>query len=356
MTTGSATTAARPALPGAAWSQQIDDAPVALAVTGSLVAVAGAAGTAWILSLDTGEPLATATVPGGILALDFSRNAAHLALTGPTGHALLRLEDNRLRVFETGAWSSAAHWSGTDRVAIASGHRALILNADGEQQWRTDPAPSTVTDLRWLRQGRRLAIAAYGGIYCHERHTGAPVAEFRYLGSHLAIATDPAERWLCSGNQDASIHIWRTRDAQDLTMTGYPDKISRLAFDPTGRYLASDGAPDITVWDFSGKGPEGTRPRMLRAHETVTALAWRPGNDTILASAGTEGTFALWRTGNGRPGARSRPLLQRELPHPVTALAWSGPNHVILADRRGTIRALPYPSQTLSSDPACERP
>lgn len=50
----------------------------------------------------------------------------------------------------------------------------------------------------------------------------------------------------------------------------------------------------MTVWDFSGKGPEGTAPRSLRCHETVTALAWRPGAAGHLASGGADGTVALW--------------------------------------------------------------
>jgi WD40 repeat protein len=102
------------------------------------------------------------------------------------------------------------------------------------------------------------------------------------------------------------------------------------------------GAPDITLWDFSGKGPEGTRPKMLRAHETVTALVWRPGTDAILASAGAEGLLAVWKAASGRAGARCRPVLEYEHPEPVTALAWSGPRSLISAGHDGTIRARPY--------------
>ncbi|MFF3075105.1 WD40 repeat domain-containing protein [Kitasatospora sp. NPDC057904] len=244
-------------------------------------------------------------------------------------------------------------WTSPERVAVASGRRALVLDPDGTQQWTTDPAPSTVTDLAWLREGRRLASSAYGGVRCHERHTDKPVTEYRYLGSHLAIALNPNGRWICTGNQDSSIHIWRTLPqpsaggapiGDDLTMHGYPDKIARLAFDDTGRCLASDGAPDITVWDFSGKGPAGTKPRTLRAHETVTALAWRPGGGAVLASAGAEGTLALWRADSGRPGALVRPAHARELPEPVTALAWAGPDLLVFADYEGQVEAWQVPA------------
>ncbi|MER5220046.1 hypothetical protein [Streptomyces flaveus] len=85
----------------------------------------------------------------------------------------------------------------------------------------------------------------------HGRHTVQPVATYSYIGSHLALAVAPTEKWICSGNQDASIHcakLPRTRDGSELTMSGYPEKVSRLAFDDTGFWLAADGAPDLTVF------------------------------------------------------------------------------------------------------------
>ncbi|MFI9321597.1 WD40 repeat domain-containing protein [Kitasatospora aureofaciens] len=329
----------------ALWGAEVDDAPVAVAAGAGLVAVAGAAGTAWILDTADGTPVGTVTLPGGLLALEFSPGGAHLALAGPSGYGLWRRCDGRFLRAETGAWSAAVRWASDDRVAVASGRRVQVLDPDGARQWGTDLAPSTVTDLAWLRDGRRLVSSAYGGVRCHERHSEKPVAEYKYLGSHLAIALEPNGRWICTGNQDASIHIWRTRDGDELTMHGYPDKIARLAFDPTGRWLASDGAPDITVWDFSGKGPAGTKPRSLRAHETVTALAWRPGSAAILAGAGTENKLALWRADAGRAGALLRPAFERELPEPVTALAWAGPDVLVIAGYEGRVEAWPLPEK-----------
>ena len=166
------------------------------------------------------------------------------------------------------------------------------------------------------------------------------MTSYGYPGSHLAVAVSPEGRWICTGNQDASIHIWRTRDAAELTMSGYPGKVSRLAFDDTGRWLASDGSPQVTVWDFAGKGPEGRAPRMLAAHDTVTALAWRPGNGAILATGGAEGTVALWDAAAGAPGRPRTSAPRWELGDQVTALAWRGRDHLLAATRTGTIHCL----------------
>jgi WD40 repeat protein len=328
------------------WDVTVDDAPVALSAQGDLVAVAGADGTAWIFDSGTGAASGSLELPGGLLDVALSPDAAHLAATGPTGYALWRRADGQATVTENGSWSATASWAAPDRLAIASGRRALVLSAAaGERLWETEPAASTVTDLAWLREGRRLAVAAYGAVRCHERHTPKPVATYRYVGSHLALAITPNGRWICSGNQDASIHIWRTRDGGELTMSGYPEKVSRLAFDDTGRWLAADGAPDVTVWDFSGKGPAGTAPRSLRCHGTITALAWRPGSSGHLASGDEDGTLALWNATSGSPEGRLRPARTLESDAAVAALAWSGHDLLIVAYRDGRVRAHHVPSR-----------
>ncbi|WP_039939497.1 WD40 repeat domain-containing protein [Streptomyces himastatinicus] len=329
-----------------AWDTTVDDAPVALSARHGLLAVAGASGMVWVLDAATGAGIDTFELPGGALSVALAPDARHAAATGPTGYALWRREDSRTTVRDTGAWSSAAVWANHERVAIASGRRAHVLTPDGDERWATEPAASTVTDLAWLRQGRRLAIAAYGAVRCHERHTPKPVATYPYIGSHLALAVAPTGRWICSGNQDASIHIWRTRDASELTMSGYPGKVSRLAFDDTGFWLAADGAPDVTVWDFSGKGPAGTAPRSLRCHQNVTALAWRPGGDGHLASGGHDGTVAVWPATAGRPGSRLSPARTLDGDAAVASLAWAGPELLVAAYRDGSVRAHQLPSGT----------
>ncbi|MBL1093401.1 MULTISPECIES: WD40 repeat domain-containing protein [Streptomyces] len=331
---------------GTAWEIAVDDAPVALSAAGDLVAVAGAEGSVVIAEVATGMEVTRLELPGGALSVALSRDAQHLAATGPTGYALWNRSGVSALIVETGAWSSTAAWADNGRVAVASGRRALVLDPAGETQWVTEPAASTVTDLAWMRNGRRLAVAAYGAVRAHERHTEKPVVTYPYIGSHLALAVAPTGRWICSGNQDASIHIWRTRDGNELTMSGYREKVSRLAFDDTGYWLAADGAPDVTVWDFSGKGPAGTAPRSLRCHETVTALAWRPGGAGHLASGGQDGTVALWQATAGRPQARLSPARTLGRDAAVAALAWSGPDLLLAAHRDGRVCAHWLPSRT----------
>jgi WD40 repeat protein len=344
--TSNTTTTAPDADLSIVWDTTVDDAPVALSAQGDLVAVAGAEGMVCVLDIASGSSIDALELPGGLLHVALAPDARHFAATGPTGFALWRRENGQVTTFHTGGWSSVARWADDQRVAVASGRRAVVLGADGRELWSAEPAASTVTDLAWMRGGRRLAVAAYGAVRCHERHQSAPAVTYPYVGSHLALAVAPTDRWICSGNQDASIHIWRTRDGDELTMSGYPEKVSRLAFDDTGFWLAADGAPDVTVWDFSGKGPAGTAPRSLRAHETITALVWRPGGGGHLASGGDDGTIALWRATSGRAEGRLRPARTLDGDAAVAALAWAGPHLLIAAYRDGRVRAHHLPSRT----------
>ncbi|WP_462203676.1 WD40 repeat domain-containing protein [Frankia sp. CcWB3] len=322
------------------WQARIDETPVAVSAASGLLAVAGADGTCAIHQADTGEPAASLSVDGGLLDAAFSPDGAHLALTGPTGYRLWHTTGQQPTgqqhsPYGTAGWSARARWYGANRVAVACGRHVRVHAADGSLLWCTGPAPSTVTDLAWLRAGREVVAAAYR----YARHSTDPVEHLRYPGSHLAIAVGANDRWVCTGNQDRSVHIWRTRDRQELEMPGYLGKVTQLAFDPTGRWLANNGAPDVTVWDFAGKGPGGSKPRLLRGHDTITALAWQPATGAGLATCGADATAALWRVTAAAPGRPARPAHRFDLDAPATALTWLDQRRILIATRAGTLYA-----------------
>lgn len=340
---------------GCLWQARIEDAPVAVTAAAGLVAVAGAEGDCAVLDSGTGEHLASVHVDGGLLAAAFAPDGSALAVCGPSGYALWHADpdgsqpatktwadsDVNLHRFDRAGWSCGAVWTpdGT-RVAVAAGRRVVVHGADGEQLWRTGEAPSTITGLTWIRDGREVAASAYGGVYRYAPHSTAPTGHLAYPGSHLAIAAAPDNKWICTGNQDRSVHIWRTRDASELEMAGYPDKVARLAFDTTGRWLANNGAPDVTVWDFSGKGPGGTSPRQLRGHDAVTDLAWQPGVRGVLASAGSEGALCLWKPATGIPGRTRRPRQRFEFGAAIVAVAWLDEHRIVCATADGDVAAV----------------
>jgi WD40 repeat protein len=127
--------------------------------------------------------------------------------------------------------------------------------------------------------------------------------------------------------------VW---SGEDLAMTGYPAKVRHLAWDPSSRWLAVANIGDVTLWDFAGKGPQGTAPVELASHSgPVTALAWHPAAG-VMASGGSDGAMIRWHaSARSAPSHPSRPSRQVGLGAAVSAVAWAGDHLVVaLADGR----------------------
>lgn len=368
------------------WTVDLDDAPVAVALlprVSTRAVVAGADGLLALMDLTTGQILRSEHVDGGLLDVAAAPAPAPastpapapapgetvVAMCGPRGYGTwlpdatsVDATSSPLRWCHTRRWTARLAWNGQRRLAVTSGRNVLVTDADLAEIWSSPEHASTVTDLCWLDAGRRIAATSYGGVTVHRPGQADPVAQYSYVGSHLAVVIPAGDRWVVTGNQDATIHLWRRvptgGDGDELHMSGYPGKISRLVFDPTGRWLAADGAPEVTVWDFAGRGPGGRSPRFLPGHDEVTALAWSPSRAGLLATGGSEGRVAVWQPGRGAPGKGQKPILVHDsrdrsgaagrsvAPAGVTTVTWAGPDRLLigLGDGRVSLIRVEPPS------------
>ena len=302
------------------WRVDVDDAVVALSSSPEgRVAVAGAEGSVTLLSVD-GVVEHRQALSLGCLAVAWSPAADRIAVGSVEGVDVL---DTAGVVVgrRHGGWCSSVAWSiDGARLAAGVGRTAVVLDADGTELFASDH-DSTVTGVAWIN--RRFAAAAYGGVHVRYPSRGAPPDVLPFTGSLLALAVSPDRRWAASGNQDATLHVWRIgRRGDELEMSGYPTKISTLAFSPDSTSLASGGGQDVTVWDFTGRGPRGSTPRILRAHDdVVTSLAWSPDGELLAAAAG-DGKVAVWAPRRGRPGHPLSALDSLTRHSPATAVGW----------------------------------
>jgi WD40 repeat protein len=306
------------------WQAQIGDHVISVAWSpcGALLAAAAAGGPITLFDAPTGK--VRAGLPGhgfGTTALGWCASGLTLASAGQDGKVRLWDGDGKeTAALDGGAvWVERLAWHPTrDLLATAAGRKLRLWGQEGRLVREYPDHTATVADVCWRPGTGELTSATYGGVTLWSPDRTEPVRRLEWKGSVLTLAWAPDGRHLAHGNQDATVHFWVLKTGRDLQMTGYPTKVRELAWDATGTFLATGGGEAVTVWDSSGKGPEGTTPLGLKGHRgPVSALAFQR-RGPLLASGGQDGRVALWQ-----PGKFRKALSQSDLGGGVTAVAWA---------------------------------
>ncbi|HZS35905.1 MAG TPA: WD40 repeat domain-containing protein, partial [Polyangia bacterium] len=150
-----------------------------------------------------------------------------------------------------------------------------------------------------------LVTSCYGGLQFVEVGKADWVRELEWKGSILTAAPSPDGRFIATGNQDATVHVWETESGKDLQMNGYPFKVRELAWCEGGPLLATGGSNVITVWSFAGRGPAGKPPEELKGHEErICGLA---SSGQRLVSVSEDRTLRVWQRKQSWRCARVEP-------------------------------------------------
>jgi WD40 repeat protein len=204
-------------------------------------------------------------------------------------------------------------------IATASGKHLKVWDESGTLTHAFDPLSSTISGVKWRGSQERLATTSYGGVHLWEVGLATPKRHYEWKGSLISLEISPGGKWIAAGCQDQSVHIWKATSGEDLEMSGYPTKVRAICWSPDGRFLVTGGGADITIWDFSGKGPAGSKPMVRPGHVDVpVAFAFRPGFDAQLASIGKDGAFFLWDLKSGK-----KPIKLGVKTVAASSLAWS---------------------------------
>jgi WD40 repeat protein len=210
-----------------------------------------------------------------------------------------------------GAASQPAH------LFAAAGRVLSVLRADATVVHTFKPAPKTITALAAQPAGGSIAAAYFGGVVLWDTDDFIAQKEFTYANGIHALVWSPDNKWLVSGNQDPSVHLWIPEQDVELHMSGYEGKVKYLSFDYSSRWLATSGGRDACIWDCTGAGPEGREPAMLPHDAPVCAVTFQNAHG-LLATAAKDGVVQLWSP------ERRQPLRATvKLPSPATKLAWS---------------------------------
>jgi WD40 repeat protein len=323
---------------------ELDGAIVDIAVHAEGIVLVSADGAVVRLDAESGRMVWRLQIADDPLCVEWAPDAS-AAVIGTTTGAVLLDADAGHRVDLGGGWCQAVAWSANSaHLALGQGRWAAVVDRDGQPMWSWQ-ASSTVTGLKWA--DRRIAVSSYGGVVLHEPRSGRVAQTMPFKGSLLVLAVSPNRRWVVSGNQDATLHAWRIgRDNDELTMQGYPAKITALGFSSDSRFLACNGSHEVSVWDFSGQGPSGTKPRILRGHaDLVQAVAFAP-SASHLVTAGRDGQIAWFDVAKAVPGRPMGPHGSRQGGSAALCVRWIDEDRVVAGFADGSAALLAVPLGT----------
>ncbi len=292
--------------------------------------------------------------PGGLCGFAGDPTAHGFATGGDDGSAALWHPDaasplHRLSIGRGWVEVLAFSHDGKSLAAAAGKSVAVFDTASGEERFRFDQHPSSVTAISWRPDSKGFATASYGAIRLFKLEKAGATIELPWRGSLISTAWSPSARFVAAGSQEASIRFWRLphRPGQEMQMTGFDSKVASLSWSPDGRYLASDGGQNATIWDVSGKGPVGTEPACLEAHDArICEVRFHPTHP-ILATASVDGQLLVWNF----PTSETI-LFEETLGASITTFAWHpSPQPLLLAvgARNGRIAVAATDRPTLVS-------
>lgn len=312
---------------------------------GKVIIVAGGEGALWWIDAGvqgagggTGAGAAQqfGSHAGGALALAWRGGGTQFASSGQDGE--VRLWDARTREYQvlqaTGEWSERLAFASHGRLlAVATGRALRVYSASGELQARLPPQPGVIAALAWKSKGSELAAVGNGGARIHRLEPALETREYSCASACLTASWSPDGRILAAGMQDGSVHFWNLAAGTESQMRGYGSKVSLTCWSSNGRLLASAADEQIVVWDFGGRGPEGSEPLQLASHTArVTVLACQP-RGTLLAAGARDHRITLWR-----PAQAQQPLDADLLADEVALLRWSNDGtQLAVADRSGNL-------------------
>jgi WD40 repeat protein len=254
----------------------------------------------------------------GAVALWDANSAAQLRRWKPAATAVQSL-----------AWSPDG-----DTLAIAAGKIVSLWSADGQLRHGFAPAASTAVALAFDRPGTDLGVALNGELAVHRiEKSRYETRRYKWPAACLTVNFSGNGRFLASGMADGSLHFWNRSTGKDSQMRGYDGKVQLVGFSDNSRYLASSAGNEVVLWDFSGRGPEGTKPIVLSGHtERVDSFAWQPGGEHLL-SGGRDWRLALWR-----PGKARQPIDVQMVDSEISVVRWSADGkRVAVGEKQGRV-------------------
>ena len=219
-------------------------------------------------------------------------------------------------------WAESVAWNPDGSLLAACVGKSLHIldGVTGALRQTFADHKTTICDISWNpKRLREIASVCDGGARMWRISEEKAIGHFDWGGASLLVSWSPNGRWVATGDQTPSVHLYDTSRQHPLHIQGYETKVKALAWQDDGAWLATGGAPSITVWPTTGKkGPERATPIQLGGHiRDVQALDFQPGQP-VLVSGGRDGIVLLWL-----PQSSPDPALIAQRESEITAVRWS---------------------------------
>ncbi|MBM3905578.1 MAG: hypothetical protein FJ354_02695 [Thaumarchaeota archaeon] len=259
----------------------------------------------------------------GTMEVSWSQDNSKIASAGQDGQ--LKIWDvttqKLLKSSEAGSqWVEHITWSPDgNHIASAAGKILKVWNANGEMIQEYREHPSTITALHWNSTGKEIATASYGKIMIFQIGKIEPQQILLYPSSLISLSWHTSGKWIVAGTQEGSVHGWKIphKEGNDIDIQGYETKITQLSWSKNGKYLATVGGSWIVIWDFSGKGPQGQKPEILKDQRKVTQMSYQNNGD-LLVSGTKDGAVLFWRQ-----TVPEKTRLEKHVGSPINHIRWS---------------------------------
>lgn len=273
---------------------------------------------------------------GGANAVSWRADGAEFATAGHDG--LVKIWDGKsgeqLSELDAGdPWvAKVAYAPRRSVLATAAGRHLKLWNEQRQAFYESSDHSSTIADVGWNPDGSGLAVAAYNGITLHVPGKQSQPRKYTWKGSSLVLSWSPDAKYMATGEQDSTVHFWHVKSGEDAQMWGFPTKVLELSWDASGRWLATGGGASICLWDCSGKGPAGRKPRQYDAHANkLTQVAFQPDGN-LLASADSDGFLFLWD-----PIKHEKVIGGLSLTSSATCMRWCKGGKLAVGQRDGNV-------------------
>jgi hypothetical protein len=309
------------------WSVEVDDHVLDLrwSSDGACLAALPSLGSIGIFDRESRRIANLAGHPGGNGSISWDPKRNRLASFGQD--SVVRIHEApfaapaRELPLEKG-WAERVAWSPDGKLLAACvGRHVHILNVEtGALRECFSDHKSTICDLAWNPSNpTEIATVCDGGARTWRLGQTKPIGHFDWGGASLLVTWSGDGRWVVTGDQTPSVHLYDTRRRHPLHIQGYQTKVKALAWEGHGKWLASGGGPAITIWPCSGKkGPEGAKPIQLFGHlKDVVALEFAK-DQGVLASGGRDGLVLIWM-----PHRSDAPALVAQRSEEITVVRWS---------------------------------